>query len=126
MSTRQLKCRLTESEVAAAASELATRLDDVDSIKLAAKEAADNFKAEVSKVKKRSSDLRNMVRDHVETRMVECEDRMDYKAGIVHVIRLDTQEQIKTRTLTDDERQAFLPNIHTITGAQNKRGRAND
>lgn len=103
--TLHLPVVLSQSELLAFGKEageldLAMRLarEDLDAVKKAAAETAKTNEA-------RRREIARMQRDGVEMRSVECEIRFDFDAGVARTVRLDTDEVVSERAVTDEERQ---------------------
>lgn len=106
--TRDLRCQLEPHEVLARGEELARlkhehemMVADHKAKKAAMREAEQDYE---QRMKGKAFD----VRTRTEERAVECHWEADYALDKAVLIRADTNEQIKERPLTDDERQQRL------------------
>lgn len=106
--TKDLVCQLTREEVAAYAEDLAQQIDreakttsEFDSVKKTWKNKLDDIKREILSTSTK-------VREHKEMRLVKCEKVLDFDAGEVREVRLDTGEIIGSRPMSATERQKEL------------------
>lgn len=100
-----LECQLTASEVlqrGQAAARLAHAIDQAEAERARVKKA---HKVEVGDMQARLTDLQREVRTGKATRAVRCVEQADYEDGMMHVIRIDTGERVRSRPLTEKERQ---------------------
>lgn len=111
--TRHLRCKLNTHERLAKSEVLARMLDDLDSMEARHKAAkADMKEAEDDQhgsVKSTAYDVRTAT----EARDVECEWVADFETAKVELVRLDTDEVVQSRDLTDHDRQLAL----NVTGS---------
>lgn len=105
---QQLPVTLTQSELLSRgreSGELSLSIsqihEDLAAAKLAAREALKMHET-------RKRELDRVLREGIETRAVECEIRFDFDAGLVRTVRLDTDEVVSERPVTDEERQTSL------------------
>jgi hypothetical protein len=70
--------------------------------------AAKEFKGKLSKIEAEEMRLAHIVRHKEEPRPVIVTEVRDYKSNRVDVIRLDTQAVVRTRVMTEAERQLEL------------------
>jgi len=102
---RYLRYNFTEWESKEIAAELAQAVLD----KKGAEAELKNFKTEVTnhitiaegKIEANSE----YIRSGYKMKNVDCEIRLDYDAGMVTVVRMDTGEEIETRLMAEDECQ---------------------
>jgi len=106
--TRDLVCSLSRDEVAKYAEDLAQLIDreatttsEFDSIKKTWKGKLDDIKREILATSTK-------VREHKEIRLVKCQKELDFDAGEVRSVRLDSMETIATRPMSAAERQKEL------------------
>jgi hypothetical protein len=113
---RELQCNLTDAEVRERGEELAAVTNQIKETE-AEKKAANSEKNEAIKgLHGRASDLAECIRTGQETRLVEVRETLDYDAKVVEVHRVDTQELVERRTMSDLElQQEFFadPNAET-------------
>lgn len=94
--SRELKCKLTDHEVAERSALLATRLEDRDAVDAERAKTAKKYKRILDGLQAEIADLALQVRTRSETRDVQCRtDR--FADGTVVVVRLDTGEVLQTR-----------------------------
>lgn len=105
---RDLRCELTDSEVAAVAEELALQVGEREKTETAKASAAAAFGATLKAQAQEIGLLGRKVRDKAEQRAIECQRIADYKQGVMETVRLDTGEVISRRALTVEERQGQL------------------
>ncbi len=105
----KLGCELTREEQLAKGSEMALLLKQLDEREAEAKSVADNFKRDLKKLERTIGDRAEEVRTGVEHRLVECTERGRFREGLVDVIRTDTGEIVRTRPMTESEKQQPLP-----------------
>lgn len=72
------------------------------------KDVADAYKGKLTKIEGEQARLAAIVRDRQEPRPVVVKQHMDFAAGAVLAIRTDTGEVVRTRAMTDAERQMEL------------------
>lgn len=110
-----LPTKLTAEELAARSNELANKYTELDRVREQKKAATAEFREEEQELGKAIRELSRTVRLGTEDRDVEIEERPDFIARIVRVLRTDTQEEVtdRTRPMTVDEvrdhEQASLP-----------------
>lgn len=79
------------------------------------KRAADGFKHELEDIAAEQSRLAMIVRDKREARPVYVTEIRDFKKGSVDIVREDTAEAIRTRVMTEHERQMeLIPTIEAV------------
>lgn len=115
---RRLVCALTDAETLARATELAKTHDEIATLKLQKKAAADSFKAKIELKTQREQELIDVLRSREEQRDVRCVERPEFRLGQVDIVRLDTGAVIETRVMEAHERQPDLftraPNGDTV------------
>lgn len=104
-----LKCDLTEAELlqqgavmAEAQQNGALAEQEFDSVK-------QQFKSKIEEQAMIAGRAGNLIRSKAEYRQVKCERILDFDKGSVREKRLDTDQPIETREMTDEERQMGLP-----------------
>lgn len=100
-----LPCKLNEANRAEAADKLATALQRVDSLKLEKKAKMAEFKGMVDHQEERIHKLTVEVKDGVAQRPVECELKLNYSKLSATLVRLDTEDIVEERTMSEDEKQ---------------------
>lgn len=106
--SRNLKCTLTPDEVRTYGMELARANAARDEAEERKKEVDAQLKAEIESHQTRGLNLARKINNGYEYRDVECEMDGNYKTNTVMIRRLDTNEIIETRAMTDEERQTHL------------------
>jgi hypothetical protein len=69
----------------------------------------DTFKAKISLAEQRRTDLISKVRSKTEMRDVELLEEFLFATNTVRVLRADTKEVVRSRAMTQNERQEELP-----------------
>lgn len=107
--TTALKVQLSEEEIAARANEAAHVLQQRDDKDADMKAAAKHAKSIIDELEQKLRKLSNEVRSGETYTAVNCERRYNYTAGQYTEVRLDTDEVLHERRLTDSEKQKELP-----------------
>lgn len=115
--TRTLPCKLTPEEL----DDIARRCIHIDAEIDRLTDHKNSVQMEANaKIKTLKSDKKEFNRNYLsgyEEREVEVNNRPDYLAGIMHIVRADTGEIVETRRLTSEEQQmkleALLNTPHT-------------
>ena len=104
-STRYLRYVFTDWEKQELGDELAQAILE----KREAEAELNNFRTEIkNRITKNESKIETYseyIRSGYRMQNVDCEIRLDYDAGMVTVVRMDTGEEIETRSMAEDERQ---------------------
>ena len=103
-----LKCILTEKETREIAQNLAVAVMSKDEAEGALKSAQTQIKSKIALHEAELTSFAEKLRSGFEMRNVECEVDADYELGKVTIIRLDTGEIVRERTMSNDERQGKL------------------
>lgn len=106
---RQLKVQLTAPEIAERADRAAKLLEDRDRAEAELKAHATHAKSLIAQMEAEMRALSGEVRTKFTYRDVECERRFLYATGCVQEVRLDTEEVIAERAMTEKEKQRDLP-----------------
>lgn len=113
--TMRLPVELTKEEIFARGKELARTKDahtaasaKLEQAKLAAKSAKEQINSEIKEAEEEMRRLARAIRSGREDRDVEILDKPDFKKGVMNIVRLDTGELVRTRGLTEAERQRSL------------------
>lgn len=72
------------------------------------------FKAEKEATQREIDGAARLYRDGYEMRDVECEETVDFEAGVVRYWRCDNGEQAQVRQLTNEERQMRLDELEGV------------
>lgn len=107
--TRDLKVTLTAAEVAERADRAARLLEDRDRAEAELKAHATSVKIRIATMEAEMRELSAEVRTKYTYREVECERRFLFATGCVQEVRLDTEEVISERAMTEKEKQRDLP-----------------
>jgi len=86
-------------------SECITRIDEIDHD---LRDYRARIREEQHELQSKISALAYCIRTGTEDREVECQDLADWKTGKVVTLRLDTDEEIEVREMTQNERQRSL------------------
>lgn len=105
---RQLRCDLDQAEILAAGQDLATALDDRDSLQADKESVMRDFKAREAALDALITRTQLMVRNKWVMRSVACKCVLNYAKDKFTVIRLDTGEVLTERPLTEDEKQMSM------------------
>ncbi len=104
----ELPVKLTEVELADCSYRLAENIGALESIETERKADNDHWNAKAKAVKPVIERLAKMVRERQELRQVEVRELLDGPAKTAKTIRVDTGEVIRTREMTEAERQRSL------------------
>ena len=104
-----LKCQLTEKEKTELSAKIAKAISDRSSAEAKLKEVNASIKAQIAQLDAEISEKALQINNDYEYRNVECRIDKDYRLGTVTITRLDTDEVIRERPLTAEERQMELP-----------------
>lgn len=103
--TKTLTCHLSEEEVKERSHELIEKLEDLDTVELERKAANDKFKERHKALDLRTRELRRQIEKRTQLRDIECELRVDGTNQLILTVRLDTNQVIDARPMTEQERQ---------------------
>lgn len=104
-----LKVELTTEEIADRADRAAQLLQDRDQKEADMKAAAKHAKSIIEEIEAELRRLSNEVRTKSTYAPVECERHYDYGAKLYKEVRVDTDEVLCERGLTESEMQRDLP-----------------
>jgi len=108
-----LECQLSAAEVlqrGRAAARVAHAIDQLEAEHARVKKA---HKVEVGGKQAELAELQREVRTGKTTRPVRCVEQADYEDGMMNVVRIDTGEAVRSRPLSEKERQVdFLSRGH--------------
>lgn len=96
---------LSEESKAAVATELASAIQEIESLDGEKKSVVAEYNGRVKVVQQRIHTLSYKVTSGEEMRSVDCELKLNYTKLIATLVRLDTQEVVNDRPMTDEERQ---------------------
>ena len=112
------------AEKRAKGDEVARSIEAHDDLEANTKAANRLAKDQLSVLRENTSARAREIREGTEIRIVECSERPDYAANVVHLHRDDTGELVETRPMDMEERQAPLVGIGD--GGRKKGKRAAD
>jgi hypothetical protein len=105
---RTLPCKLSPEQSHVAAQAAAAKLLERERLGTELKNLIREKRAEIANCQKEFIRLVVASGQAIEERDVECEQKTNYKLGVVEVTRLDTGEIIEARALRPDEKQLEL------------------
>ncbi len=105
---RSLRCQLTQEELLAAGEKLAELLDNLRRAESERESVVKQYKAKEAELAAQIESQQLLVRNKSEIRTVDCVNVLDYTDVKCIVTRLDTDEIIVDRKLTEDEKQSTL------------------
>lgn len=108
---RELECELTDDDLLIKLSELTSKLTEKDSVEQELKEVSAGYKGRIKTLDREIHSLTRVVTKRQEARPVECRELFNFDGYVVQIMRLDTEEIIETRTMTQRERQQSLLSI---------------
>lgn len=106
--TRPLSVKLTDPELQRLGRDLAAVCDDIIAEEARTDSIKQELKARMTGLESKRTQLATLIRRGEEIRDVAVETRADYATGLVREIRLDTEELLSQRPLTEKERQPEL------------------
>jgi hypothetical protein len=105
---RTLPCKLSPEQSHQAAQAAAAKLLERERLETELKNLIREKRAEIANCQKEFIRLVVASGQAIEERSVECEQKTNYKLGVVEVTRLDTGEIVEARELRADEKQLEL------------------
>lgn len=106
--TELLPCELTNNELLERGNEMAHVEQDIAAEEKKQKSLKTELKARMDTLISQRSDLANRIANRQELRDIRVRIEIDYNAGKWMKTRLDTGQVIKSREITEDERQLNL------------------
>jgi len=106
--TEALSVDLTQEELDERRDKLVKLIEDSTELEIEKKAATAQFNARKQKLTSAIGSIAIEVRERKTYRPVDCAEMPDYKAGIVTIVRQDTGEIVRTRVMTDEDRQAKI------------------
>lgn len=100
---------LTPAQYEDACQTLARIIDERQQLENQRKSVNADFKAQIDAKDAEGFRLTRLVRERGEWKTVMCDEITDYDEATVTVVRRDTGEIVRTRTLLTDERQMKIP-----------------
>lgn len=109
--TEALPVKLTESEILQKSAVLSDMLQQKATKELEKKIHAAAAKVEIDNLGREIAEVSGHIRTRSEPRPVDCFERLRTDENIVDIIRSDTFETVRSRPLTDSERQLVLKEV---------------
>lgn len=106
--TMSCKCEFTQEELHEKVEELAKKIDEKESIEDHKKEIVAQLNADIKAIDNRVKVLGTHLRNKYEFRMIKCEVFRDYERNKVVYTRTDTGEIVRTKNMTQADRQTAL------------------
>jgi hypothetical protein len=103
--TEYLKCPLTETEMKKEAEKMANCFSKLSELEGVLKSAKKQIESDIARVEAELTSSVEKYRSGFEMRNIECRIDKDFQTNTVRTIRLDTNEMIRERALTSEERQ---------------------
>lgn len=100
-----LPCKLDEKDKAQTADDLATAIQQGESLELERKSTLGGLKKRKDNLIERIHNLTIQVKDGIVMRQVDCELKLNHTKLNAILIRLDTEEVVDERPMTQDEKQ---------------------
>lgn len=100
-----LPVKLTTEEIAQAAKDLASALQQLESIEIEKKAVVKDYNSQLDNIKKTIHRLMTHVKNGVEYRPVECDLQFHIGKVLAILVRNDTGEIVWDRPMTDEEKQ---------------------
>jgi hypothetical protein len=106
----ELPCVLTDAEVRECADLLATNRKRQRQVERRKSLAMNDFKTTLAEIDDSIDSLAESIKSQKTTRAVDCEERAFPELGKAVLVRLDTQAEVRSRTLTARELEKLLGN----------------
>lgn len=106
--SRGLPVFLTPVELGAYSGEQADLFHQWTDLQNQKRDSAKFFKERIERVEDKLLELSNIVREGAIERAIECRWYFDYTHGVKHLVRLDSNTEVETVTLTVEELQGNL------------------
>lgn len=107
--SEQLPCSLSEAELANIARKIGQKRREVEEYKAKKRQVTDHYTDLIAGSEAQADQLAEAADKGVEMRAVVCAEAFLWPTGTVEVRRSDTQEVVRTRPMTAEERQAGMP-----------------
>lgn len=105
--TRELEVELTEEELQLYGKLLAEKVNEEKAVDDKRKEIASKYTAQLKAIRNEQTRLATARSKGRELRLVECIER--WHAGVIQIVRLDTDEVVDTRPATYNDQQTEFP-----------------
>ena len=109
--TKSLPIPLTNDEKIALGQSNAREVEALYELRMKAKVSAAAHKKLIEDQESKISALSHIVAAGIEWRDIDCEERMDYGKGHVHIVRCDTGAEIEVRRMNRKEQQLALDEV---------------
>jgi len=103
--SHRLPCKISKEQKAEAADQLATAIQEADSLELERKTTLKDLGSRKEALIEKIHKLTQQVKDGVEQRSVDCELQLNYTKLTATLVRLDTEEIVEERPMTEEEKQ---------------------
>ena len=100
-----LKCQLTQEELLERGDQLAHTLDELNKLADEKKALGEELKAKEAKAQAEITVLQQLVRNKYDRQLVDCNLVINYTTQKASLVRLDTEETIEERDITEEEKQ---------------------
>ena len=100
---RMIDCELTQEEMLAAGKELADAQAELAEVEAELSDIKKDFKERISSIKQRAKEFGAKVRNGTESRLLQCEERLDYPSETYVLVRLDTGDWVEERKMSATE-----------------------
>jgi hypothetical protein len=114
-----LPCKLTDTEIKEKAQELSKTIEEKGELENELKAIKSQYKSSIDGQDSMINKLSNLIRSGVEPRTVEVMTVKDFTSSTITVIRSDTQEELESRDMTDEDRQRHMDFLEDVDKAQN-------
>lgn len=102
------QCLLAPEDRIRKGSELAEALDEVERLEGEKSRNMADFNKELKDARKKAKDLREAYKTSTERRMVSCIEVPDFTRGVIELRRVEGNDLVETRTMTEAEKQMPL------------------
>ena len=99
------RVQLTREDIRNRTSEYMQTLNTLDDKERVFSSVKEQHKSTVKGLNATAQRLRLAITSEYDWRDVECREEFNYSKGLVDIFRVDTEEKVRTRTMTDKERQ---------------------
>ncbi len=105
---QELPVKLDQEELRLKGEELGEAINERKVAEREFSEVKKHWKTKIDLISEKIDDLARTTRTGIEYREIACKIRYDYGAGKVYMDRMDTGETVKSRKMTDADRQESL------------------
>jgi len=114
VSIERLPCIMTRDEKLEAAERLASTLRQIDTVEVAHEEVVKSYKDSLKRYETERNNLCEELRTGEKFKDIKVEAKVNEKLIKMEYFRTDTMEMIRTRDLTDEERQLVMPVVDKL------------